>query len=136
MRLHIGFPDLKAELAMLKRTSAKAEAAQLLSIQDLQELQQQVAQVYCSDSLLNYLLRLIHASRDLAGANPLSPRCSLSLQACAKAWALLHNQQQVSPEDVQAVFSAVCAHRLGHADSGLAFAQQLLSQVDPYQDLA
>ncbi|MDO6683980.1 MULTISPECIES: AAA family ATPase [unclassified Agarivorans] len=136
MRLSIGFPDLNSELAMLKRSNQAGESLVGMSIEALTQLQQAVEQVHCSDALLDYLLRLIHCSRALEGANPLSPRCSLTLLACAKAWAYLHHQQHVSPEDVQAVFSAVSAHRLGRGDSGEAYAKQILTDVDPYNDLS
>jgi len=136
MRLSIGFPDLDSEMAMLKRSSRESEPQASLTMDDVLSLQQQVQQLHCSDALLAYLLRLIHRSRELEGVNPLSPRCSLSLLSCAKAWAFLHHKAHVSPEDLQAVFVAVSAHRLGRGDSGEAYAKQILADVDPYQDLA
>ncbi|WP_406609371.1 AAA family ATPase [Agarivorans sp. JK6] len=135
MRLSIGFPDLDSEMAMLKRGNHPPQSLAALSVEQLLELQQQVNALHCSDALLDYLLRLVHCSRVLEGASPLSPRCSLTLLACAKAWAFVHHKQHVSPEDVQAVFSAVSAHRLGRGDSGEAYAKQILAEVDPYSDL-
>jgi MoxR-like ATPase len=135
MRLSIGFPDLDSEMAMLKRGKQTSQSLAALSVEQLLDLQQQVSELHCSDALLDYLLRLVHCSRVLEGASPLSPRCSLTLLACAKAWAFVQHKQHVSPEDVQAVFSAVSAHRLGRGDSGEAYAKQILAEVDPYSDL-
>jgi MoxR-like ATPase len=42
----------------------------------------------------------------------LSPRGGLALMAASRAWALLQGRDFVTPEDVQAVFAAVCQHRL------------------------
>jgi len=57
------------------------------------------------------------------------------LLVASKAWALIDNRSYVIPEDVQAVFAAVCEHRL---DAGLGdvtssnntLSQQILTQVD------
>ena len=49
----------------------------------------------------------------------LSPRASMALAKSAKAWAYIEGRDYVLPEDVQAVFSSVCQHRLGlHSDAG------------------
>jgi MoxR-like ATPase len=37
----------------------------------------------------------------------------LSLQSAAQAYAYVSGQQEVTPEDIQAVFAAVTDHRLG-----------------------
>ncbi|WP_432452012.1 AAA family ATPase [Agarivorans sp. QJM3NY_29] len=135
MRLSIGYPDLGSEMAMLKREQNATPAPSSLTIEQLLALQHEVQRLHCSDALLDYLLRLIHFSRQLEGAHPLSPRCSLTLLACAKAWAFVHHKKHVSPDDLQAVFTAVSAHRLGRGDSGEAYAKHILAEVDPYRDL-
>ena len=52
-------------------------------------------------------------------AASLSPRASMALAKSARAWAYIEGRDFVLPEDVQAVFSSVCQHRLGlHSESG------------------
>ncbi|MNT13822.1 hypothetical protein D3C72_1488030 [compost metagenome] len=65
------------------------------------------------------MLALVQATRRHSGfAAGLSPRAGLALLACARAWALLAQRELVLPEDVQAVFAAVAAHRLLPAGGG------------------
>src|SRR5699024_12755578 len=91
---------------------------------------QAVLQVDTSAALLDYLLRLIHASREPASfAQGLSPRAGLALRRAAQAWAFLAGRDFVLPEDVQAVLPAVVDHRLVALD-GNASPAAMLAQVD------
>jgi MoxR-like ATPase len=131
MRLSLGFPERAAERALLA-----GEALPLSELntgsqpEDLLSLQRHCRQQHCSDSLLDYLLDLIAASRapQSPGA-PLSPRASQGLLAAGRAWALLQGRSFVTPDDVQAVFPAVAEHRLDPASCG-QLSQALLEQVD------
>ncbi len=92
-------------------------------------------QVHASDALIDYVLRLVEATRSQPQfAWGLSPRAALGLLSAARAWALLANREYVIPEDVQAVLPAVAGHRLreradpsGHGGSALV--QWLLREV-------
>ena len=60
--------------------------------------------------------------------------------AAAKSWAFMENRDYVIPDDIQAVFSAVCEHRLAPQqhhifDEANELSQQILSQVDPINPL-
>ena len=131
MRLNLGFPERAAERALLAGEGLSLGAmATGQQPGDLLGLQRQVVQQHCSDSLLDYVLDLVGASRNpqAAGA-PLSPRASQGLLAAARAWALLQQRSFVTPADVQTVFTAVAEHRLDPAASGQLSAA-LLEQVD------
>ncbi len=131
MRLNLGFPERAAERALLAGEGLSLGAmATGQQPGDLLGLQRQVVQQHCSDSLLDYVLDLVGASRNpqAAGA-PLSPRASQGLLAAARAWALLEQRSFVTPADVQTVFAAVAEHRLDPAASGQLSAA-LLEQVD------
>ncbi|WP_407641494.1 AAA family ATPase [Alginatibacterium sediminis] len=136
MRLAIGFPDPKSELQMLKGISTSDVPSTSLSAAALRALQSEVGQVHASDSLLNYILRLVHLSRHTENARGLSPRASKILLSCAQAWAFIHGSDHLLPEHVQAVFVAVSSHRLASGDNGAQMAQLLLEQVDPYRELS
>ncbi len=131
MRLSLGFPERAAERALLAGEGLSLGAmATGQQPGDLLALQRQVVQQHCSDSLLDYVLDLVGASRapQAAGAR-LSPRASQGLLAAARAWALLQQRSFVTPADVQTVFTAVAEHRLDPAASGQLSAA-LLEQVD------
>ncbi|WER49726.1 MoxR family ATPase [Cupriavidus sp. WKF15] len=113
MRLSLGYPDPAFERVLYLGGSAPPQdepvmdAAQVLAFQDA------AAQVYASPALVDYVLALVQATRaSSAFAAGLSPRAGLAVLACARAWALLEQREMVLPEDVQAVFTAVAAHRL------------------------
>ncbi len=138
MRISLGYPSWEAEQAMLRAGSDRKIARQpaLISPETLQHYQQAVAQVHCSDSVINYILRLVVHSREEPGfPNPLSPRASKAILQSARAWALLHDRDYLVPEDVQAIFVAVTEHRLraqqgDYTDSDV-LSQRLLDNVDP-----
>jgi MoxR-like ATPase len=114
MRLHLGFPAREAERALLQGQALKAaQFASELSPAHLQALQQQVQTVHASPALVDYVLDLLARSRDSGRPGlPLSPRAGLALLAAARAWSLIAGRDHVLPEDVQAVLTPVCEHRL------------------------
>jgi len=122
MRLSLGYPDRRAEQALLGGSGGRQQAMEPAAILDREQLlaaQQQVAAVNASDALIAYILRLAEASRNHHKlAYGLSPRGSLALLAACRAWAFLAGRDYVIPEDVQTLAPAVVAHRLGHALSG------------------
>lgn len=137
MRLSLGYPQQAAERQMLagNRLSADKLPA-LLQPGQLQVLQQQVQEVRASDAVLDYILRLVIATREHPHlAYGLSPRGSLALLAAARSWAFLAGRDYVIPEDVQAVAPVVMPHRLGHALSATGgmgaegLVKQLLDEV-------
>ncbi len=131
MRLSLGFPDRAAERALLRGVAEPLEQLQTAyGPGDLQALQRRCRQLHCSDTLLDYLLDLVAASRQPgSGGAPLSPRASQGLLAAARAWALLEGRPFVTPDDVQAVFAAVAEHRLEANGDGQR-SRGLLEQVD------
>ena len=63
--------------------------------------------------LIDYVQALLNRSRRHAGVRVgLSPRAGIALLRGARAYALLLGRNHALPEDVQALFGAVAAHRL------------------------
>ncbi len=138
MRLSLGYPAQAAERALLlgeARRDLLPRLQPILSHVELSALQHQARQVRCSDALIDYVLRLVTATRNQAQfAWGLSPRASLALLSAARAWALLAGRDYVVPEDVQAVLPAVAGHRLREradptGQGGGALVQWLLREV-------
>ena len=93
----------------------------LVSREDISMARQDVLNVYMADKVETYLLQLVLASRTperyskaLAGkiAYGGSPRATLALDRCARAYAWLAGRDFVTPEDIQAVAHDVLRHRL------------------------
>ncbi|HYW93379.1 MAG TPA: MoxR family ATPase [Gammaproteobacteria bacterium] len=137
MRLRLGYPDPRAERALLQERDRRALMRSLspaLSPEELIALQYRVEQVHVSDALLDYVQALVRFTRESAGYRTgLSPRAGLALLRSARAWALIDERGEVLPEDVQAVLAPVVAHRLHLSDEqeygDARVVQQLLESV-------
>ena len=145
MRISVGFPNVDAEKSILLGEELHEKLAKIPSVLDTAQLkafQQAIEEVTVSEQILEYVIGLCQVSRDdNFNGNPLSPRAGKSLLKAAKAWTFIDGRDFVTPEDVQAVFSSVCEHRL---DAGLGdvtsktgkLSQVILSQVDVLNPLA
>lgn len=138
MRLSLGYPARAAEKALLLGEARRDLLPRLEAVLDhaaLAARQDEVPRVRASDALVDYVLRLVEATRTHPQfALGLSPRGSLALLGAARAWALLAGRDYVIPEDVQAVLPSVAGHRLreradptGHGGGTLV--QWLLREV-------
>ena len=120
MRISLGYPPVALErelLAGVDRREMIAGLTPALAAAELATLQGAVRTVHLSEALLDYVQALIGATRsDRRYAPGLSPRAGQGIVRAARAWAFLHGRSAVLPEDVQAVFVAVAAHRLQTAD--------------------
>ncbi|MDO5687604.1 MAG: AAA family ATPase [Neisseria sp.] len=122
MRVSMGYPIEKAEKYLYthgdRRTALKSIQA-AFNAERLMQLQQTVAAMPLSAALVDYIYRLVAMTRaEGAFVQGLSPRAGLALGQAAKAWAVLEGRDVVLPEDVQAVFVAVAAHRLRTLQQG------------------
>jgi len=136
LRLSMGYPDADAERALLvgeDRRELIAQALPVLSAEALNAIRHAIAQVHASDALVGYVQALLARSRNHPGARVgLSPRAGIALLRAARAHALLLGRGHVMPEDVQALFVHVAAHRLvPNADAGdaVALAKSVLRAV-------
>ena len=138
VRLSLGYPAPADEVDMVRRRQGGnplESVERVVDLAGLAALRAQAGQVYLSDPVLDYIVRLVGATR----AHPLiaqgaSPRASLALAAMAKAAALLRGRDYVNPEDVADVFADVVSHRLilsprAQAEGGFRPAEDILRQV-------
>lgn len=116
VRLSLGYPSPKDEAAMvLNRQGGNPLHAlrPLMSREQLTAIQDTVEATFVSDSVVNYIVSLITATRQneniLRGA---SPRATLAVTAMAKSVAQLRGRDYVVPGDVREVFPQTVAHRL------------------------
>ena len=114
--LSMGSPAPADEFAMVRRKQGNNpldQVRQVLDLNSLAALRAQADQVFVSDPVLDYIIRLVNATR----SHPMivqraSPRASLALTAMAKAAALVFGRDFVNPADVSMVFADVVTHRL------------------------
>lgn len=136
LRLTLGYPNTESERALLAGTDRReliAQTGPLLSDTQVLALRTAVNEVHASDALVNYVQALLARSRQHPGVRVgLSPRAGIALLRAARAYALLLGREHVLPEDVQALFAAVAAHRLvaeAEASSVQALAKSILHAV-------
>ncbi len=119
MRLQMGYPRAEHELEILRtaRTSYDAIAHQpVLTRADVVRLQALAGEVYVEDSVLEYLLQIVAATRTEAEFRAgVSVRGGLALRTAAQARALASGRDFVLPEDVTELVGPILAHRLGLA---------------------
>ncbi len=145
MRLSLGFPSIEAERQILQSSHSHRDMAKIepfLHVDKLREIQQHIASIQVAPAIVDYVIALCRQSRaSESQAKALSPRAGKALLAAAKSWAFMENRDYVIPEDVQAVFSPVCEHRLAPQQHHIfeeadELSQQILAQVDPTNPLA
>ena len=116
MRLSIGYPTQADERQIIRsqrQTHPINHLAAVVNGQELLPLSRQVAEVHVDQSLEDYIIRLIQATRshsDLSlGA---SPRGSLALYKTSQALAALQGRTYIIPDDVKKLVPLTLAHRL------------------------
>ena len=119
MRLHMGYPKAEDELAILRSPQNNYDEIALNPVvtrADVLQLQALCAQVFIEDAVLDYVLKIVSATRTEAEFKAgVSVRGGLALKHAVQGRALLAGRDFVIPEDVQAMASPVLAHRLALA---------------------
>jgi len=129
MHVRVDYPNAEEEklILHLTREEARSEnqagtaAGSRLSQATLLAARQAVLDTYLADNLEAYLVELVLATRDAArygddlagwiqyGA---SPRATMALDRCARAYAWLDGRDFVTPEDIQTIAPDVMRHRI------------------------
>lgn len=112
----MGLPDRQTERGLLMGDGGAGQLANLQSVvtaETLAQAIQEVRSLHCSESVANYILDIVTATRQhpeiSLGA---SPRASLGMLAVARGHATTVGLGFVTPDDVKAVASAVLSHRI------------------------
>ena len=122
--LLIDYPSIEQEREVVLKTTGRttAEPHQVLQAQEVLELQDAVLDVPIPDHVLDYILKLVHATRPkAAGADEFirqyvawgaGPRASQNLTRSAKALAMLKGNPAASVEEVRELARPVLRHRV------------------------
>jgi MoxR-like ATPase len=123
MKVLVDHPSDREEAEIVRRMGAhRPVAVPVLTPGQLAELQVEADDVFVHDAVVDYVVRLVAATRrpattgfgDLAPhiAHGASPRATLGLVAGGRALALLRGRRYVLPQDVFDVASDVLRHRV------------------------
>jgi len=114
VRVSIGYPTAKDEVAMLRTHNAEPPKARaVLTVEQLLSLQSVARRIHVDDDLYEYAVGLTSFTRShakvLLGA---SPRATLGLIQAAKSAAVIAGRPFVTPDDVRGIAASVMGHRL------------------------
>ncbi len=116
MRLRIGYPSPEEERKVLDRSQSLHPAEELqpvLTSQDVLDLQAQVDKIFMDESLTEYLLSIVQATRqsELLSLG-VSTRGALALSRAAKALSLVRGRTYCLPDDIKELAPTVLSHRI------------------------
>ncbi|HAS6150838.1 TPA: AAA domain-containing protein [Vibrio vulnificus] len=126
LHLNVDYPDAAHELAILRINRGEAKGEQtpekpLVTQQEIFSARQEVLNIQMAESLEHYLVRLVMATRQPSHYNAelaewismgVSPRATIALDRCARAYAWLDGRDYVTPGDIQTMAYPVLRHRL------------------------
>jgi MoxR-like ATPase len=123
LKVLVDYPSHDEELTVVSRSLEEApELAQVLSLEDLQEQQREVAAVYVDPALISWTVDVATATRRPKGhglddvadyiAFGASPRGPISLVAAGRALAVIRGRDYVVPADLEALVRDAFRHRL------------------------
>lgn len=116
MRLHMGYPDRKAEILVLREQQMSVTPDQVKPVitgEEMLALQATAASIKVANDLLDYIVRLAAATRNHPNIElGCSTRGALALRRCAQAYAAIQGRDYVVPDDIKAVAVPTLAHRV------------------------
>jgi MoxR-like ATPase len=119
MRLRMGYPEANDEREILRSARGGYDAIVLNPVvtrREILALQALVPQVFVEESVLDFILKVVTATRTEAEfRSGVSVRGGVALRAAAQARALARGRDFVLPEDVAELAAPVFAHRLALA---------------------
>ena len=116
MKLTLGYPSTQDEKKLLRSGGAQASLDELeavITVEELNELQQQVTRIHVNESLVEYILAIVHATRNHPEiALGVSTRGSLTYFKACQALAMVQGREFVIPDDVKRLAIPVLSHRI------------------------
>ena len=116
LRLRIGYPGVADEKLILRdREHAEPlnDVQPAMTAEDILQLQAAVSKVSVDDALVDYLMRIVAATRSSEMLDlGVSPRGTLSLFRAAQALALTEERSYCLPDDIKRLVVPVFAHRI------------------------
>ena len=116
LRLRIGYPDAAYEKQILRDrefSDPLDDLRPVMTANEIMELQRSVADVKVDDALIEYLMRIIAATRDSEMLDlGVSPRGTIALFRAAQALALTEERSYCIPDDIKRLVVPVFAHRI------------------------
>ena len=117
MKIYFGYVDEQTEIEIYKNYtnigSNLENIQQVLSLEEIMELQQEADNVFIHDEIINAVSNIVRATRIHEGISlGASTRSGIIFLKCLKACALVNGRSFVIEDDVQEIAVSVLDHRL------------------------
>ena len=117
MKIYFGYVDEQTEIEIYKHYtnigSNLENIQQVLSLEEIMELQQEADNVFIHDEIINAVSNIVRATRIHEGISlGASTRSGIIFLKCLKACALVNGRNFVIEDDVQEIAVSVLDHRL------------------------
>lgn len=116
MKISVGLPEFEEEKILMERFLTANPIETLLpviTIGELLEIQGKVKQIFISEVVRDYLLKIVFATRNNRKIRiGVSPRGTLAFLRALQAYALIQGREFVVPEDIKYLAPFVLEHRL------------------------
>ena len=116
VRIRMGYPERSAERLILTSHRAGEPVESLepaLTAEQVVELQAATRAIRVRDELADYLMEIVHATRESEDLNVgVSTRGALTLYRASQGLALVSGRDYIVPDDIKALAGPVLAHRI------------------------
>ncbi|WP_296136564.1 MoxR family ATPase [uncultured Tessaracoccus sp.] len=136
MKTTLGYPDHEATMRILVTGGSRPRSSGLPSVvtgQQVAEMAQMAGAVHVEASVLDYVVRLVEATREATDVRlGVSVRGALALVRASRVWAASVGRHFVTPDDVKILAVPCLAHRLvldPEAEFGGVTAVDVMSEV-------
>ncbi len=144
LKVIVGYPSKSEErqiLDAMAKTQPKLGVEAVVSLDEIEHTRTLIDEIHVDERIKDYIVELVFATRKPSSVGldldafvryGGSPRATIALTLCAKAWAFLHGRAYVTPEDVKAIAPDVLRHRVAvtyEAEALDVSAEQIVSQV-------
>jgi len=144
MRISMGYPEMSEEKQILRNQMTRhpmEDIEAVMQASDVVELQKLVRNVKVDDLILDYLVKVVNATRTTELLElGVSPRASLALLHASQACALLEKRDYCIPDDIKQLVVPVFAHRVivnarygsskRHTEEAESVLQDILRSID------
>ena len=120
MKVNVTYNTLEEEILIVKSQNVK-EVKQVASLEEILELQKKLNDIHMDEELLKYIAKIVHATREpekygVKSAEYIeygvSPRATIAMYNCSKAYAMIQNKDYVTPLDIIHVAKDILRHRI------------------------
>jgi len=118
LKYQVGLPSRDDESALFDRFDSNPDLGPsavdpVVNAETLLAAREQIADVYVSDPVREYILNIVEATRSDPGLeHGGSPRATLTFMNAGKARAAIHSRDYVLPDDIKTLVTPVLVHRL------------------------